>query len=40
MVWFIIGLVLVFDFIVLNMSSKCSRLEEKMYIEEFKKNID
>lgn len=40
MVWFVIGLVLVFDFVVLKMSSKCSRVEEKMYVEEFKKNID
>lgn len=40
MVYFVIGLVLLFDFVVLKLASKCSRVEEKMYVEEFKKNID
>lgn len=40
MVYFIIGSVLLLDFVTLKMASRCSRIEEKMYIEEYKKNID
>ena len=40
MVYLLIGGILLFDFIVLKMSSKCSRVEERMYLEEYKKNID
>lgn len=40
MVYLIVGSILVFDFVILKMASKCSRMEEKMYIEEYKKNID
>ena len=40
MVYLIIGGVLLFDFVVLKMASKCSRIEERIYVEEFKKNID
>lgn len=37
MVYFIIGGILLFDFVVFKMASKCSRVEERMYLE---KNID
>ncbi len=40
MFWWIIGGVLVLDFVVLKIASRCSRIEEKMYIEEYKKNIE
>lgn len=40
MVYLIVGGILVFDFVVLKMASRCSRIEEKMYVEEYKKNID
>lgn len=40
MIYLLIGLVLLFDFVVLKIASKCSRVEEKIYVEEFKKNID
>lgn len=34
MIYFIIGLILVFNYAVFKMSSNCSRIEEKIYIEE------
>lgn len=40
MAYLIVGGILVFDFVILKMASRCSRIEEKMYIEEYKKNID
>lgn len=40
MVYLLVGGILLFDFVVLKMASRCSRIEEKMYVEEFKKNID
>jgi len=40
MVYILILGILVLDFVLIKMASKCSRIEEKMYIEEFKKNID
>ena len=40
MVYLLVGLVLVFDFIILRMASKCSRAEERMFVELFKKDID
>ena len=40
MVWFVVGLILLFDFVVMKVASSSSRLEEKMYLEEYKKNID
>lgn len=40
MFWVIIGGILVLDFAVLKMASRCSRIEEKIYIDKYKKNID
>lgn len=40
MTYIIIGGILLFDFVILKMASNCSRLEEKIYYDEFKKNID
>lgn len=40
MFYLLIGGVVLFDFVVFKMASKCSRIEEKMYLDEFKKNID
>ena len=40
MFWFVIVAILVFDFVVFKMSSRCSRIEEKIWLEEYKKNID
>ncbi len=40
MFWVIIGGILVLDFVVLKMASRCSRIEEKIYIDKYKKNID
>jgi len=40
MIYLLIGLILLFDFVVLRMASKCSRMEERIYLSEFKKNID
>jgi len=37
MIWVVIIGILIFDFVILKMASKCSRVEEKMYLE---KNID
>lgn len=34
MIYFIIGLILAFNYVVFKMSSNCSRIEEKIYIEE------
>lgn len=34
MIYIIIISILLFDFIVLTMSSKCSRIEEKLYIQD------
>ena len=40
MVYLIGGFVLLFNFVIFKMASKCSRVEEKMYVEKFKKDID
>lgn len=40
MICLIIGGILIFNFVVFKMASNCSRLEESMYFEEFKNNID
>lgn len=37
MIYLIIGCVLVFNFVVFRVSSNCSRQEERMYLEEYKK---
>ena len=40
MVWLIIFSILIFNFVIITMSSKCSRIEEKMYLKEFKRDIN
>lgn len=40
MVYLLVGGVLLFDFVVLKMASRCSRIEEKIYVEKFKKDIE
>lgn len=37
--YFVIG-ILLFNLIIFKMSSRCSRIEENMYIKEYKKDID
>lgn len=40
MIALLISSILVLDYVVLVMSSRCAKIEEKMYISEFKKNIE
>ena len=40
MICFIISLILIFNYVVFKMSSNCSRMEEKIYIEEHFQNKD
>lgn len=34
MVYLIVFSILVFDFVIIRMASRCSRIEEKMYLEK------
>lgn len=34
MIYFIIGSILIFNYVIFKMSSSCSRIEEKIYYEE------
>lgn len=34
MVYFIIGSLLIFNYVIFKMSSKCSKIEERIYYEE------
>lgn len=38
MIYFIIFMILLFDFVVFKMASNCSRWEEEYYLKEEKKN--
>lgn len=40
MTYVIVGVIFVFDFVILKIASKCSRVEEKMYLENYKRSID
>lgn len=34
MIYFVIGSILIFNYAIFRMSSRCSRIEEKIYCEE------